>query len=94
MDGRRNGELQSRLHVSKKTLFDFDFKTGPSILSFRKELFEAAISRLTKAVILNKVEIDKFRGIADEVEKLVKLKNLEDQDFEDAPEEFKVRLRF
>jgi len=60
--------------------------------SYRKELFEAAISRLTKAVILNKVEIDKFRGIADEVEKLVKLKNLEDQDFEDAPEEFKDPL--
>lgn len=60
--------------------------------SYRKELFEAAISRLTKAVILNKVEIDKFRGIAEEVEKLVKLKNAEDQDFEDAPDEFKDPL--
>ena len=56
-------------------------------------MFEAAISRLTKAVILNKVEIDKFRGIAEEVEKLVKLKNAEDQDFEDAPDEFKVMKR-
>ena len=54
-------------------------------------MFEAAISRLKKAVIFNEVEIDKFRGIAEAVEKLVKLKNLEDQDFEDAPDEFKVR---
>jgi len=60
--------------------------------SYRKELFEAAISRLTSRLILNKVEIDKFRGIAEEVEKLVKLKNLEDLDFEDAPDEFKDPL--
>jgi len=60
--------------------------------SYRKELFEAAISRLKKAVIFNEVEIDKFRGIAEAVEKLVKLKNLEDQDFEDAPDEFKDPL--
>ena len=58
----------------------------------RKELFDAAISRLKKAVIFNEVELDKFRDIGEQVEKLVKLKNLEDQDFEDAPDEFKVSL--
>lgn len=60
--------------------------------SYRKELFDAAISRLKKAVILNEVEIERFRGIGEEVEKLVKLKNLDDQDFEDAPDEFKDPL--
>jgi len=60
--------------------------------SYRKELFDAAISRLKKAVIFNEVELDKFRDIGEQVEKLVKLKNIEDQDFEDAPDEFKDPL--
>jgi hypothetical protein len=64
-----------------------------SITIFRKELFEAAIVRMKKSVIMNEVEIERFRGMTVEVEKLVKLKQSEEQDFEDAPDEFKVSER-
>lgn len=60
--------------------------------SYRKELFEAAIVRMKKSVIMNEVEIERFRGMTVEVEKLVKLKQSEEQDFEDAPDEFKDPL--
>lgn len=57
--------------------------------SYRKELFDDAISRMRKARIKTEQEINKFRRLQDKVEELVRAKNLAETDYGEIPDEFK-----
>ncbi|XP_070562106.1 ubiquitin conjugation factor E4 B-like isoform X2 [Ptychodera flava] len=60
--------------------------------SYRKEVFDDAVSVMTRAVIKAESEIKKFRDLANLVEEIVISNMKRDIDFEDAPDEFKDPL--
>ncbi|XP_064611043.1 ubiquitin conjugation factor E4 B-like [Liolophura sinensis] len=60
--------------------------------SYRKELFDDAISRMVKACIKTDTEIEQFRHLQEKVEKLVLAHRQEEMDFGEIPDEFKDPL--
>lgn len=57
--------------------------------SYRKELFDDAISRMVKACIKTDTEIEQFRHLQEKVERLVLAQRQEEMDFGEIPDEFK-----
>lgn len=60
--------------------------------SYRKELFDDAIARMTRACIKTSTEIEQFKNIQTRVEQLVIQKQKAEIDFGDIPDEFKDPL--
>jgi len=57
--------------------------------SYRKELFDDAISRMRRARIKTEQEIEKFRKLQEKIEDLVREKHSAETDYGEIPEEFK-----
>jgi len=57
--------------------------------SYRKELFDDAMSRMSRACIKTDVEIEKFRQIQDKVESMVIQKARDERDYGEIPDEFR-----
>ncbi|XP_064642091.1 ubiquitin conjugation factor E4 B-like [Lineus longissimus] len=68
---------------------EFAYSIANDERSYKKELFDDAISRMLKANIKTPIEIEQFRHLQDKVEKLVVKKQRSEIDYEDAPDEFK-----
>ena len=64
---------------------------GPLVLqrSFRKELFDDAIARMTRACIKTNMEIEQFKSIQNKVQQLVIQKQKAEVDYGDIPDEFR-----
>ena len=60
--------------------------------SYRKELFDDAISRMRRARIKTEQEIEKFRKLQEKIEDLVREKHSAETDYGEIPEEFKDPL--
>lgn len=60
--------------------------------SYRKELFDDAIVRMTRANIKSHAQIERFRSLQGKVEDLVKQKREAEVDYGDIPDEFKDPL--
>ena len=57
--------------------------------SYRKELFDDAIARMTRACIKTNMEIEQFKSIQNKVEQLVIQKQKAEVDYGDIPDEFR-----
>lgn len=76
------------LHLDKSSFFPEAIANDER--SYSKELFEVAINRMLRACIKTQTEVDKFSSLKDKVEALLKEK--EDMDYGEVPDEFRDPL--
>jgi len=78
------------LHLGRSPLFVTAIANDER--SYSKELFDDAVSRMTKACIKTPTEIEQFQELRDKVEKIVEEKRMAEVDYGEIPEEFRDPL--
>lgn len=78
------------LHLGRSPLFATAIANDER--SYSKELFDDAVSRMTRACIKTATEIEQFQDLRDKVEKIVAEKRMAEVDYGEIPEEFRDPL--
>lgn len=78
------------LHLGRSPLFATAIANDER--SYSKELFDDAVSRMTRACIKTPTEIEQFQDLRDKVEKIVAEKRMAEVDYGEIPEEFRDPL--